>query len=177
MVGRSVLLDFSAALGRVSDCGLLYKLRSISVRGLFLSLVSEFLSDRKQRMRLDGKASASVDVASGVEQSRVLGQLLILYTSDLIHIVNHIVGADDFTIHAVIPKPLSRPQVMKSVNHNLAAINSWCLKWRMRLNTKKTKFMVVRQSLTSTTGYGDLTLGGAELEAIKRLHILGVTLN
>ena len=37
-------------------------------QGPFLSIVSEFLSDKRQRVRLDGKVSASVDVVSGVLQ-------------------------------------------------------------------------------------------------------------
>ena len=110
-----------------SRCRLLYKLRAIGVRGQLLSIASEFLSDRRQRVHLDGKVSASVDVVSGVVQSSVLGLLLfILYTSEFTHIVgDHIEGyADDATINAIISRPLARPQVMKSVNKNLASINS-----------------------------------------------------
>ena len=56
-------------------------------------------------MRLDGKISASVDVASGVPQGIVFKPLFILHTCELFHIVgNYIVGyADDTTIYAVIP--------------------------------------------------------------------------
>ena len=53
--------------------------------------------------------------------SKVLGSLLfILYTSELFHIDgNHIVvHADDTTIYAVIPKPLSRPRVMEFLNQD-----------------------------------------------------------
>ena len=46
----------------------------------------------------------------------------------------------------------------------------------MRLNPKKTKSKVVSRSLTNTPGYGDLTFGGAELEELKSLRILGVAL-
>ena len=48
-----------------------------------MSVVSEFLSDRRQSVRLDGKASASVDVVSGEPQGSILGPLFILYTYDL----------------------------------------------------------------------------------------------
>ena len=50
--GRLVQLHFSAAFDVVSHCGLLQ----------FLFIVSEFLSDRRQRVRLDGKVSESVNV-------------------------------------------------------------------------------------------------------------------
>ena len=72
--------------------------------------------------------------------------------------------ASDTTIYAVIPRPLLRSQVMNSLNQNFAAINSWCLKWHMRLNPKKTRSMLVSRSRTIAPGYGDLTLIGAEFE-------------
>ena len=60
-----------------------------------------------------------------------------------------------------------------SLNQDVAAIHSWCLKWHMRLNPKKTKSMEVSRSRTYASGYGDLTLDGAELEEIKSLRTLG----
>ena len=64
---------------------------------------------------------------------------------------------------------------MELLKHDLAAINSWCLKWHVRLNPK-TNSMVVSRSRTSALGY-DLTLGGAELEELKSLRFLEVTSN
>ena len=96
-----VPFDFSVAFDRVSHCALLYKLRVIGVGGQFLSIVSEVLSDRRQRVCMDKKVSASVDVVSRVTQGNVLEQLLfILSTSKLFRIVwNRIVGyTDDATI-------------------------------------------------------------------------------
>ena len=91
--GRLVQLDFSAAFDRVSHCGLLYKLRSIGIGRQFLPIVSVFVIDRRQCMRLDGKVSKSVDLVS--EALFQLGPLLfILYTSELFHIVGkHVVGS------------------------------------------------------------------------------------
>ena len=62
---RLVQLDFSAAFYRVSNRGVLYKLNSIGVGGQILLIVSEFLSDRRQRVRLAEEVSASVDVIRG----------------------------------------------------------------------------------------------------------------
>ena len=45
----------------------------------------------------------------------------------------------------------------------------------MRFNPKNIKFMAVSRSRTIAPVYGDLTIGGAELEEVKGLRILGVT--
>ena len=47
----------------------------------------------------------------------------------------------------------------------------------MRINPKKTKSMMVSLSWTNALGYGDFTLDGVELEEVKSLRILGVTLD
>ena len=127
-------MDFSAAVLRVSHCGLLYKLRSIGVEGQLLFIVSEFLSDRYQRVRLEGNVRAPVDVVSSVPQDSVLEPLLFylftLYISELFHTVgNHFVDyANNTTISTVIPRPLSRRQVVEALNGDLVAIHCWCLK-------------------------------------------------
>ena len=46
-----VQLDFSTGFDRVSYGGLLYKLRSTGVGGQFLFPVSQFLGDKRQRVR------------------------------------------------------------------------------------------------------------------------------
>ena len=95
-----------------------------------MSIVSKFLSDRRQRVRLNSKVSAQVDVVSGAPPGSVLGPLLfILCTFEFFGIVgNHIVDyADDSTIYTVIPRSPLRPQVIESLNQDLAPINSWCL--------------------------------------------------
>ena len=61
--------------------GLLHKLRFIGVGGQFLSLGSQFHSDRRQRVRLDGKISLSVDLVLGaLLQGSVLEPLLFYCT-------------------------------------------------------------------------------------------------
>ena len=90
--------------------------------------------------------------------------LFIFYTSELLCIIgNHIVGnADDITINAFIPRLFSGPQAMESLNQDLAAIYSWCLRWHMRLNPKKIKYMVVSRSRIYAPGNGNLTLAQRE---------------
>ena len=51
------------------------------------------------------------------------------------------------------------------------------MKWHIRLNPKKTKSTAVSRSRSNAPGYGDLTLGSAELEQVRSLRILEVPLD
>ena len=54
---RSVFLDISKALDKGWHKGLIFKLRQNGISGNLLDILSDFLSDRKQRVVLNGKKS------------------------------------------------------------------------------------------------------------------------
>ena len=79
-----IQLDFSVAFDRVSHRGLLFKLKSIGVGGSVLSICREFLSNRRQRVVVDGATSEWIPIVSGVPQGSMLDPLLfILYASEM----------------------------------------------------------------------------------------------
>uniref|UniRef100_UPI003EB926C9 reverse transcriptase domain-containing protein n=1 Tax=Klebsiella pneumoniae TaxID=573 RepID=UPI003EB926C9 len=81
---RLVGLDFSAAFDRVDHRAVVFKLQQLGVGGAFLSIISQFLSGRTQRVVVDGQYSEFKNVVSGVPQGSVLGPLLfIIYTYDM----------------------------------------------------------------------------------------------
>ena len=57
-----VQLDFSAAFDRVSHCCHLFKLKSIGVGGIVLSICRGFLSDRRQRVLVDGATNEWIPI-------------------------------------------------------------------------------------------------------------------
>ena len=64
--------------------GLLLKLRSNGIRGPFLNLLSEFLSERYQRTVLNGKSSDRRMITADVPQGSVPGPLpFLVYINDL----------------------------------------------------------------------------------------------
>ena len=58
--------DFSAAFNRVNHKALLFKLLLLRVGGPFLSILTEFLSNRLQRVVVDGQFNDYRNVISGV---------------------------------------------------------------------------------------------------------------
>ena len=72
---RGVFLDISKAFDRVWHDGLLFKLKQNSVSGNLLGLIKSFLSDRVQRVTLNGKTSDWECIRAGVPQGSILEPL------------------------------------------------------------------------------------------------------
>ena len=69
---RAVFLDISKAFDTVWHEGLVHKLMEIGVEGDMIGIVKSFLSNRKQRVTIDGKNSDWADVKAGVPQGSLL---------------------------------------------------------------------------------------------------------
>ena len=73
-----VQVDFSAAIDRESHSGLLFKLKCIGVSGSVLFICREFLSNRRQRVVVDGATSEWIPIVSCIPKGSVLGPLLFI---------------------------------------------------------------------------------------------------
>ena len=81
-----IYLDFSKAFDSVLHRRLhvLQKLSAFGVKGKILSWITDFLSDWKQQVVVNGAKSKQSEVVSGVVQGSILGPaLFVLYISDI----------------------------------------------------------------------------------------------
>ena len=84
METRAIFLDISKAFDKVWHKGLIYKLRQYGFTGNLLALLTDFLSNRKQRVGLNGQHSSWTNIKAGGPQGSILGPLLFLvYIDDL----------------------------------------------------------------------------------------------
>ena len=135
-------LDFSKAFDSVPHHRLLLKLDSVGIRGHDLTWITSFLTDRRQRVLLDGCSSDWVNVTSGVPQGSVLGPLLfIIYINDIGSDLTSCTRlfADDCTVF----KETNLHQDCDSLQGDLNGLLKWTQKWQLKLNQSKCKMMCI----------------------------------
>ena len=75
---RAIFLDIANAFDRVWYKGILQKLQKAGIDGNLLLWFESYLSDRWQRVVINGQTSEWGDVSAGVPQGAVLGPLSFL---------------------------------------------------------------------------------------------------
>ena len=131
-----IYLDFRKAFDLVPHDKLIIKLKSHGIEGKVLNWIKEWLSDRQQRVVINGISSDYVDVSSGVPQGSVLGPILFLiYVNDLDDTVlsNLTKFADDTKLSA----PAKTSTQCEALQSDLNKIIEWSNKWGMQFNVDK----------------------------------------
>ena len=136
---RAVFLDLSKAFDKVWHKGLTFKLKRCGINGPFLHILENYLSNRKQRVVLNGQESEWVDINSGVPQGSVVGPLLFLiYINDLTDNISSNVRlfADDVSLFTRVKDvTLTHEQLIQ----DLKVISDWAYQWKMKFNPDITK--------------------------------------
>ena len=112
---RSVFLDISKAFDKVWHQGIIFKLRQNGILGDLLNILSDFLSNRKQRVVLNGQTSSWAIITP---------LLFLIYISDLPDGLASIVKlfADDTSLFSVLHDINTSA---KELNGDLNKINHW----------------------------------------------------
>ena len=136
---RSVYLDLSKAFDKVWHEGLIFKLKQNGIEGKLLNLLSNYLSNRKQKVLINGSESNWGSIKSGVPQGSVLGPLLFLiYINDLEQGIKSSIKffADDTSLYSVVNDPKISAD---ELNYDLNLIGQWAHQWKMSFNPDPTK--------------------------------------
>ena len=167
-----VYLDFAKAFDSVPHKRLLHKLASYGVNGKLLAWIHAFLSNRRQRVVVNGEMASWSAVTSGVPQGSVLGPLLFLvFINDLPEAITSPlkIFADDTKIYRV----LSTVDDNQELQDDIDSLSVWSEQWQMPFNTKKCKVMHF--------GHGNAmhqyAMNGENLEATDHEKDLGVVVD
>jgi hypothetical protein len=145
------------------------------VRGPLLNWIVSYLSQRKQRVVINGQSSDWGDIEAGVPEGSVLSPLLFLiYINDITTNLqsNCFLFADDSSLFQIVSDPQS---TSISLNRDLEEIESWSCDWLVTINAEKT------ESITFSTKrikpyHPPLFYNNTQIKEISKHIHLGVTL-
>ena len=135
-----IYLDFKKAFDAVPHKRLINKLYAYGIRGKVLAWIDAFLTQRAQRVVINGEASDWAEVTSGIPQGSVLGPLcFLIYINDLPGSVQNSIKlyADDAKLYGQVDSQ----EQSAALQRDLEAIQDWTKRWQLPLNTQKCKVL------------------------------------
>ena len=166
-----IYLDFRKAFDKVPHKRLMAKVRSLGIVDEVGDWIEDWLSDRKQRVVINGTSSGWRDVTSGVPQGSVLGPLLfIIYINDLdLGLVSKISKFADDTKMGI---NADSDAAVKQLQEDLRKVGEWSKKWQMPFNLDKCKIMHIGHKNKNEK----YELLGKEIESVQQEKDLGVVI-
>ena len=177
----AVFIDFSKAFDSISHPLLLKKLNLLNIKGTVLSWFKDFLSNRRQRVVIEGHKSSWALVQQGVPQGSLLGPLLFsIYTNDMPSIVSNSsinMYADDTALYASDKNIIA---AASRATKDLAAIQNWCKDNCLQINHKKNFAMFLARNkveLQNGRNQAHILLDGSALQTVSEVRYLGVLID
>ena len=124
-----IIMDFAKAFDKVPHRMLLYKLDNYGIRGSTHKWITSWLSERSQKVVLDGQASDPVPVLSSVFQGSVLGPVIFVnFINDLPENIRSSVRlfADDCVLYRNIESAMDC-QILQDYLNSLAQWEQMCV--------------------------------------------------
>ena len=134
--------------------GIIHKLKCNGISGNLLSLQTDFLKTKKQRVVLNGQSSSLAKINACVSQGSILGPLLFLiFINDLSDNLQCIpkLFADETSLFSTVKIP---DRTAHKLNNDLKEITNWVFQLKMSFNldlTKQAQEVIFNRKTTKTT--------------------------
>lgn len=116
---------------------LINKLCSFGINGQLLEWLNYYLTNRKQRVTLDGQHSEWLPVTSGVPQGSILRPLLfLLYINDLPEVLSNDTICGIFADDTKIGRQILDINDSQALQGNIDHLQNWGDTWGLTFNSK-----------------------------------------
>lgn len=132
----TVFLGFQKGFDSVPYRRLIFKIQQYGITGQTLNWLSDFLSNRRQRVAINGSNSDWAYVFSGVPHAIIVGPLLfLLVLNDILECL--CCSSDMFVDDTLLHNSASPCAVSYTIQDSLHRILTWCNQWLLNMNTRK----------------------------------------
>ena len=172
----TTFIDLSKAFDLVDHTTIIKKATAIGLREGLISWLADFLTDRRQAVRLQGATSSFLPLTCGVPQGTRMGPLcfLILINDALTDTPFRWKYVDDSTIGTTIDNTKPCFTTMQNI---LDKFQTWTTNNLVSINHRKTVVMHFDLATTTPAPTPVLTLGDHTLEVVHSTRVLGITLD
>jgi hypothetical protein len=168
---RILFVDFAKAFDLVNHNVLLRKFQAYDFPPHITAWSMSFLHERKQFVEVRNNKSSCSVLRAGAPQGTLSGPYLFkLLINDLTFDIDFAKYVDDTTVVSVSTDPNDY-----SLQFAADRLSVWCDENSMRINTKKTKEMLINFSKSlDRTKVSPLTINGSLIERVSSFKLLGV---
>ena len=164
-----IYFDFAKAFDKVSHSKLVSKLEDFGISGKILNWIKGWLSDRYQRVVINGQVSNWEKVLSGVPQGSVLGPLLfLLFVDDMDDSLMS--GCLKFADDTKIFRQVGSENDLSAIQEDIDKLGKWGKDWDMTFNVDKCKVL----HLGNRNKDMKYTLYNSEITTVNKEKDLGV---
>ena len=117
-------------------------LECCGLSGDLLNLIRNSLTNRKQRVVLNGRSSEWAAISAGVPQVCFLGPLFcLIYINDLVENVtcDAKMFADDTSLYSAAT---DENETAEDLNRDIESVRLWAWQWKMYFNSDKTEAVI-----------------------------------
>jgi hypothetical protein len=168
-------LDFKKAFDTVPHGRLITKLRMYNIHPETVQWVEDFLSDRQQRVCINGDQSDWSNVSSGIPQGSVLGPILfIIYINDLPKdlISKTNIFADDTKASSEVDETGNT-----KLQTDIDTLQAWTDKWQLQFNVDKCSILHLGKNNPKHTYTMNIEGHEEPLKATQSEKDLGITVD
>ena len=171
----SVYTDFRKAFDRVDHKILLEKLAYNGIRGNLWRWFKSYITNRTQKVMINGYESNTIPITSGVPQGSILGPLLfVIFINDIgkcFKFCDYLLYADDLKIYHVIKDSSDHHKFQEDLHQ----FDEYCRINKLKLSVDKCKTITFTKKKHPRKH--TYILGGTTLESVHTIKDLGITLD
>ena len=154
---------------------LLAKLEKSGIRGVALTLLKNYLSDRGQLVKITNFKSESLPISTGVPQGTILGPLLfIVYINDLLSFVPENCTVSCAVDTVILSSDINWKKTEEKMNKYLHDVHIWIALNELSLNVSKTVYMAFGIYSNSIPTNLKIDINSMEIERVYSTKYLGV---